>query len=224
MSVRQHAAFTPSAPEQRAQVHAQKRCAGMDRICSRTVQVLWPSDCLAAVVSARMDVPMREPDAARPARRAANPHAPTHAIKLPPMRSLALGIGICAKGAARRGGGGWRQPQTACSARCTGKERPRGRGPSPSAPTDSQNMGFLPRTRRCFKACSPFDGAARGRNAGRRHRRYSMGRISVLPAGESETGFSSLNQTKSRGPLGFTLALLHGCKQNRLYGIFFSPS
>ena len=77
----------------------------MDRICSRTVQVLWPSDCLAAVVSARMDVPMREPDAARPARRAANPHAPTHAIKLPPMRSLALGIGICAKGAARRGGG-----------------------------------------------------------------------------------------------------------------------
>ena len=46
----------------------------------------------------------------------------------------------------------------------------------------------------------------------------------MLPAGESETGFSSLNQTKSRGPLGFTLALLHGCKQNRLYGIFFSPS
>ena len=85
----------------------------MDRICSRTVQVLWPSDCLAAVVSARMDVPMREPDAARPARRAANPHAPTRAIKLPPMRSLALGIGICAKGAARRGGGVVRREMSA---------------------------------------------------------------------------------------------------------------
>ena len=33
--------------------------------------------------------------------------------------------------------------------------------------------------------------------------------------------FSGLNQTKSRGPLGFTVALLHGCKQNRLWASFF---
>ena len=179
MSVRQHAAFTPSAPEQRAQVHAQKRCAGMDRICSRTVQVLWPSDCLAAVVSARMDVPMREPDAARPARRAANPHAPTHAIKLPPMRSLALGIGICAKGAARRGGGVADSPRQLARRGALGRNDRGGVAlPHPLRQT-AKNTGFLPRTRRCFKACGPFAGAARCRNAGRRHRRYSMGRISV---------------------------------------------
>jgi hypothetical protein len=50
---------------------------------------------------------------------------------------------------------------------------------------------------------------------------------SLLLEGESALqlvfGFE-LTQTKSRGPLGFTVALLHGSKQNRLYGIFFSPS
>ena len=112
LCVRQHAAFTPSAPEQRAQMHAQKRCAGMDRICSRAVQVLWPSDCLAAVVSARIDKPMRAK--LMPRDPAAGQQARTHqpAQSNPRQCSPALGNGICAKGAGCRGGGGCGQPET----------------------------------------------------------------------------------------------------------------
>ena len=196
----------------------------MDRICSRTVQVLWPSDCLAAVVSARMDVPMREPDAARPARRAANPHAPTHAIKLPPMRSLALGIGICAKGAARTGGGG-----VADSPRQLARRGALGRNdrggvalPHPLRQT-AKTWGFYREHDAVSRPVAPSMAppAAEMQGVVTEDIRWEG---SLFPAGESADWFSSLNQTKSRGPLGFTLALLRGCKQNRLCGIFFSPS